>query len=167
MEFCQPSQATGKLFRFPTEAAALAWLRAGNTRPLQNAETVVVSPESPLPGAPNATDLILHAPTGRPVGPLHDPTQVLYFIKESTENRPLPYSTAAEAIHTLLARSKLDVLELQLARVWAPRFSIEDRLRPDEFGVAGTIEKPWRAQNAKSYSPLPSPSITKVIEQTK
>ncbi len=148
-EFMRPARAKGKLHRFADVAAAMAWMHAPQGKEEHASETIVVSRESPLPGAPKATEPILHLRAGMPHGPIPTPDGALVFINESTETEPLPYATVKEAILAKLGRTQLDALELKLAREWAPHYVIEDGLRPEEFGLNGPVEKPWKVEPLK------------------
>jgi hypothetical protein len=145
-EFSRPVRAKGKLLRFADADAAMAWMRTGRESASDGGETIEVSRESPLVVAPAATEPILNLDAGRPLGPIPVPFGAVVFVKQSTEAEPAPYPMVAEAIQARLARSRLDVLELRLAREWVSRHPVEDRLRPEEFGLAGPVEKPWGTQ---------------------
>lgn len=145
-EFSRPVRAKGKLFRFTNDDDALAWLRTEREGEAGDSETIEVSRGSPLAGAPHATEPILRMATGKCWGPISTPAGSLVFFKQSAQTEPEPYAAVAEMIRVRLARSKLEALELKLAREWAPHHLIEDRLRPEEYGVVGPVEKPWRNQ---------------------
>lgn len=144
-EYSRPVRAAGRLFRFADLAAATSWLKGGAGDAAGAGEEFTVSRERPLPGANQATGLLLRMEKGLKFGPIPVQRGYLGFLKQDTETELQPFPEVMSAIRAKLAQPKLDALEIQLAREWAPRHAIEDRLNPEEFGVVGPVAKPWPA----------------------
>jgi hypothetical protein len=146
-EFIQPLRARGRLFHFRELSGAASWLQTREEAAAQSAEDIEVSRQSPIPGAERLVERILRIPDGMPFGPFRTETGPAIFLKQTTQSGPRPYAEVSEAISAKLTRLKLQALELKLAREWALHHVIEDKLDPKEFGVAGPVEKPWRARD--------------------
>lgn len=142
--FRQALRASGLLFRFPDAKTAAQWLREQAHAP-KNApgEKIVISKQSPLPGAENATPVILRLPDGKFFGPVEIHGSALVILKQSTETGLPPLTELEGPIRATLTRQKLDELELRLAREWSPRFAVEDHVAPERFGIKGPVAKPW------------------------
>jgi hypothetical protein len=147
LEFTKPLRARGRLLRFRDLADAQGWMRTRDGSAVLVAEAIEVSRQSPIPGGEKLIERILDFPDGRPFGPIRTPSGLVVFFKETTERGRRPYAEVADLIRSKLAQRKLEALELTLAREWAPRYVIEDRLHPQEFGVTDPVEKPWVARN--------------------
>jgi hypothetical protein len=142
-EFSRPIRARGKLFRFSDDASAIEWLHSKDRASLGTGEDVIVSAQSPLTGAENATGLILRMDVGKTFGPVHTPLGPIVFFKQYTETELLPYKEAVDSVQATLSRPKMEKLEIGLAREWASRYAIQDNINPEKLGIRGSIQKPW------------------------
>jgi hypothetical protein len=142
-EFVRPARAHGKLLHFSDPRSAFKWLADMPPTEVSDGDETVVSREAPIPGAEKATEQILQIADGRAFGPIHVATGSVIFWKRTTEPERQSYAAVLGAIQEKLIQAKLDALEISLAREWAPRYLIEDNLHPEDFGIVGSIRKPW------------------------
>lgn len=126
-----------------------AWVRlhpvtadaAGSTT-ARSAE-VRVAPDAPLAGAERLTTYVLRLAEGGILGPIQTAFGTVRIEKLRNETEPVPFAEVAGHLRTQLLRAKLDSLIRENARSWAATLTVEDSLDPAQFGVAGSIERPW------------------------
>jgi hypothetical protein len=152
-EYDVPVRANGMLLRFMDAVAAAAWVEQNRGSPgessfrfpgLVSATAAVVSGERPLEMFPNDPMPVLMAPDGQVFGPFVTPAGCFVFIKRSTKRETPPLGEVAGRVRAELMREKLHNMELSLAREWAGRFEVEDRIPYAKIGFGDEKGRgPW------------------------
>jgi hypothetical protein len=152
-KYRRPWRAKGSLLHFASSDDALSWLNfhtmgtaADNSRRSpdpRSSEPCVVSSDHPAPGLEAQTDTILFMPDGRPLGPFPSGQGAIVFLKETTELRVAPLESVRAEIVERMTRNKLDTLELELAKKWAPRFRLEDHFPYEAYRMDKAAVAAW------------------------
>jgi hypothetical protein len=161
--YSMPTEATGSLYVFADQAAALTGLNllldsepaAAATRTQKVLDQVVVRRDGPslAPGVPNA--VLLQLPDGQKFGPFGYSGEYAIFVKRSTGQPVLiPLVDIEDTVRRDLLRTKLDGLELDLFR----RSSESLRLHLDlaKYGI-GTH---FQTEGTSADPPPPSASLS-------
>ncbi len=111
--------------------------------PMVPSSEVRVAPDAPLAGAERLTTYVLRLAEGGFIGPIQTAFGNVRIEKLRNESEPVPFAEVAEHLRAQLLRGKLDLLIRENARSWAADLGVEDLLDPVQFGVTGTVERPW------------------------